>query len=861
MSEHEKPKSPNGRSLSPRNWPLRSKLAVVLLVPALSTVTLAGLRLSSQLGDVDLFAKVQQELQIAGKVVATGTALQRERDAAVSYVASGRAAGGPEHSNRISAVDLQVGELRALGAAATGIGGGVRGSFEVALESLDKLGALRRTVQGTKYPVGATITGYTQIMDSLTQVQRAATAGVNDPVLTPLATAAKALADAKEQLAVQNAILQAAARAEEFPPGQVTALRSARSRFDAALAEFESTASLADRQRYLDTVSGPPVDGLNRLVQLALVQADAGQPVTIDDVEVLRDGDRTVALVAEVLTNIQQQAEKSVVTVIADARAAVYRDSALVGLALLAAFALMIMVARWMLVPLRALRGAALDIARVRLPAVISRIRAEKDPRASAETAVAPVPVHTTDEVGQVARAFDVVHKEAVRLAVAEMALRANVNEMFTNLSRRSQEMVERQIDLIDRLEQEELDPDHLARLFELDHLATRMRRNSENLLVLSGTSPERWVTRPVPVFEVIGAALSEVEAYARVEVLPVPETLIQGRVVTDLTHLVAELLDNATEFSPPTTKVSVRAVQTRSGKLVIKIRDRGIGMSQEDLVRFNERLAAPPEVDVSVTRAMGLFVVGELAKRHSITVQLKDDEFEGGTTALVILPPALLHKADAPIPPDPLQRSGTDANPLPRPRVRIGRGDTTVRAGTPHRELTLSEWFSASCGTEEPQVPALPAPQRPVRPETPAVSVTSSWVSPADDGWQAAAALSAPVEHNATEAGLPKRVPKSLLVPGSPQRRHALVEQPAPRPGSGPNAEHLRDRFSAYQQGVRHGRESADDHTPPPGTFGGGLTDNGHHTSGIPSQPGGPRVPAEDPLADDRILANKERQ
>ncbi|WHT22349.1 nitrate- and nitrite sensing domain-containing protein [Crossiella sp. CA-258035] len=855
MSEHARTKQDTGRSYSPRNWPLRSKLAVVLLVPALSTVTLAGLRLNSQLGEVDLFATVQQELQLAGKVVATGTALQREREAAVSFVASGRAAGAPEHNSRMATVDLRLGELRALGAAATSVGGGVRGAYDVALESLDKLTALRRTVQSTKYPVGATITGYTQILDSLTQVQRAATAGINDPTLTPLASAAKALADAKEQLAVQNAILLAAARAEEFPPGQAAALRAARSRFDAALAEFESTASLADRQRYLDTVSGPPVDGLNRLVQLALVQSAAGQSVTIADNEVLRDGDRTAELIAQVLTEIQQQAEKSVVTVIADARAAVYRDSALVGLALLAAFALMIMVARWMLVPLRALRGAALDIARERLPAAIRRIRAEKDPRASAEAAVSPVPVHTTDEVGQVARAFDVVHKEAVRLAVAEMALRANVNEMFTNLSRRSQEMVERQIDLIDRLEQEELDPDHLARLFELDHLATRMRRNSENLLVLSGTSPERWVTRPVPVFEVIGAALSEVEAYARIEVLPVPETLVQGRVVTDLTHLVAELLDNATEFSPPTTKVSVRAVMTRSGKLVIKIRDRGIGMNSEDLARINQRLADPPEVDVSVTRAMGLFVVGELAKRHSITVQLKDDEFEGGTTALVILPPALLHKKDAPVVPDPLPRNGTDANPLPRPRVRIGRGDTTVRAGTPQRELTLSEWFSASCGTEEPQIPALAAPQRPVRPETPQVSVTSTWASPADDGWQAAAALSTPVEHSATEAGLPKRVPKSLLVPGSsPQRRHALAEPAPAKPAGGPSAEQLRDRFSAYQKGVRHGRESTED-TPPPGTFGG----NGYPEPrpGIPSQPDGPR----DPQADERILANKERQ
>ncbi|WP_086788054.1 nitrate- and nitrite sensing domain-containing protein [Crossiella equi] len=836
MSAHER--RPEKRQLSPRNWPLRSKLAVVLLVPALSTVTLAGLRLSNQLGDVDLFVTVQQELALGTKVTEAGTALQRERDAAVSFVASGRTAGLGEHTGRVGAVDVRVAELRTVGSASNELGVAVRGSYDTAMEALDKLSALRRTVQSTRYPVGATITGYAQILDTLTAVQRAATAGVNDPVLTPLTSAAKALSDAKEQLSVQNAILLAAARAESFPPGQVTALRAARSRFDAALAEFEATASLADRQRYLDVVSGPEVDGLNRLVQLALVQSDSGQAVTISDTEVLRAGDRMVGLVAQVLGDVQRQANDSVATLVSDARAAVYRDSALVAVALLAAFALMVLVARWMLVPLRTLRRSALEIARERLPAAIRRIRDEHDPRAD-HGEVVPVPVHTTDEVGQVARAFDVVHKEAVRLAVAEMALRANVNEMFTNLSRRSQEMVERQIDLIDRLEQEELDPDHLARLFELDHLATRMRRNSENLLVLSGTTPERWVTRPVPVSELLGAALSEVEAYARVEVLPAPDVLVQGRVVTDLTHLVAELLDNATEFSPPTTKVSVRAVRSKSGKLVIKIRDRGIGMSQEDLVRFNQRLADPPEVDVSVTRAMGLFVVGELAKRHSISVQLKDDEFEGGTTALVIVPPALLHqRGDTPPHGTPLTSTGTGlvlgtgaGQPvLPRPKVRIGRGDTTVRAAGPQREMSLSEWFSASCADERPA--ALPAPPaRAPRPETPPpvpASVTSTWSSPSDDGWQAAAALASPVDHDPTEAGLPKRVPKSQLVPGSsPQRRHALADPP-PKP-AGPSAEWLRDRFSAFQRGVQTGREATDEDVPPqrPPSANGGYTRN----------------------------------
>ncbi|MFD1148526.1 sensor histidine kinase, partial [Saccharothrix hoggarensis] len=634
-----------------RNWRLRSKLAVVLLVPALSTLTLAGLRLNTQLDDVELFGQIQRELQLSAQAAAVSDALQLERDAAVWFVAGGRRDNAAELVARSSKVDAEVGRLRDVAASTTGIDEAVRESFQKSLQSLDGLNALRNTVTTTRYPDISVHSAYGQVLAALAQVHRATASSLSDETITPLAEANLALYSAKEQLSQQNSILLSTAERGEFAPGQVNALRAAQSRLDAALTDFANTASQENRQLLADTVSGSSVDGRNRLVQLALVQqADAGK-VSISDADVMRVGEETAALLRSVSEDIEQQVDRAAVDLTEAARASAWRDAALVAVALVIAFALMAFVARSMLTPLRVLRRTALDVARNRLPDAIKRIRTHRDPARAAEEALVPVPINTTEEVGQVARAFDAVQREAVRLAVEQVALRANVNDMFINLSRRSQALVERQITVIDRLEQDEQDPDQLASLFELDHLATQMRRNSENLLVLSGTTVNRRVTRPVPISEVLGAAVSEVEKYARIQIAPAPELKIQGRVVNDLAHLIAELLDNATAFSKPTTKVTVRAIETRRGEVSIRIHDRGVGMQEQDVIEANTKLADPPEVDVSVAREMGLYVVGQLAKRHDIRVTLtNNDDIEGGVTAQVVLPVGLLHRGPEPV-------------------------------------------------------------------------------------------------------------------------------------------------------------------------------------------------------------------
>ena len=307
---------------------------------------------------------------------------------------------------------------------------------------------------------------------------------------------------------------------------------------------------------------------------------------------------------------------------------------------LVIAFMTSLLIAGSMIRPLRRLRRSALDVAEVRLPDAIERLRhIEGGPP---EVVVEPIGITSRDEIGEVARTFDAVHREAIRLATEQAALRNNVNAMFVNLSRRSQSLVERQLKLIDELETGEQDPDQLSHLFKLDHLATRMRRNSENLLVLAGEDAGRRWGRPIPLVDVLRAATSEVEQYHRVQLTGVPDVEVMGHTVNHLVHLIAELLENATVFSSPESKVLVHSQRLSDSGAMIEIEDRGIGMTGQEIAEANDRLAKPPVFDVSISRMMGLYVVGRLASRHGVTVRLRQSDL-GGVSAFVRVPADVL--------------------------------------------------------------------------------------------------------------------------------------------------------------------------------------------------------------------------
>jgi anti-sigma regulatory factor (Ser/Thr protein kinase) len=395
--------------------------------------------------------------------------------------------------------------------------------------------------------------------------------------------------------------------------------------------------------------------------------------------------------------------------------------------------------------------------------------------------------------------------------------------------------------------------------LFEVDHLATRMRRNSESLLVLSGSGLSRQLSRPVLASEVVGAAVSEVEHYARIEVLSAPEVTVRGPAVNDLVHLIAELLDNAIFFSEADKRVVMRMAVTRKKELAIQITDSGVGMPEDEIAAANARLADPPDLDVAVTRRMGLYVVARLAKRHDIVVRLRTNEdIEGGLIARITVPAELVSPAEFPALTQPTPTvidrdaarassiAGAFTGTMPRLRgngipvaepVRYNRrrtdpgyqGDQTADAeenlfGEPISEVgqpvgvkpehpltvetpterlplfeaVLSQWFSDGVGEAADPLPGTDA----------GMSELESWSSPADDGWSAARALlDRTAEDKLTAAGLPLRVRGARLVPGSAAPRPEPDAEPAAPPLPPRSANAIRNRMSSFQQGVRRGR------------------------------------------------------
>ncbi|BBZ73725.1 hypothetical protein MPRS_48180 [Mycobacterium paraseoulense] len=388
-----------------------------------------------------------------------------------------------------------------------------------------------------------------------------------------------------------------------------------------------------------------------QLVTRMAIMSDPAS-VLVDNADLLRSIQTTDEIADQVIKDATASVTKSVHAQAADKRNAAIVDTVLVLSAIVIALGVVLLVARALVRPLRILRDGALKVAHTDLEEEIARVKA-----GGAEPTPQPLPVYTTEEIGQVAHAVDELHTQALLLAGDEARLRLLVNDMFETMSRRSRSLVDQQLSLIDRLERNEEDPERLDSLFRLDHLAARLRRNSANLLVLAGAQLARDQRDPVPLSTVLNAAVSEVEDYRRVEIAGLPDnsTLI-GAAAGGAIHLFAELIDNALRYSPPSTTVRVSAARGGSdpqGGVVVRIADAGLGMNDTDRRIANMRLQAGGEVSPDNARHMGLFVVGRIAARHGIRVGLRGpaaNETGSGTTAEIYLPPAILEGAAQPV-------------------------------------------------------------------------------------------------------------------------------------------------------------------------------------------------------------------
>ncbi|MGQ0837028.1 nitrate- and nitrite sensing domain-containing protein [Actinokineospora sp.] len=627
-----------------RNWRLRTKLIAVLLVPVITAIALGVLRAKSELDRADTFEDAAISVSATLDVVALVHDLQNERNVVVAYVAAGRSGDTSVMQGQIQRTNAALARLSQAAQNVTTFRGDVLTRLAVRLNAIE---SVRNAAIGSAYPDVGVYQAYTALLENILAAGSEFSATLAQPEITKLAGASLSIVQAKEFLGRQNAIMMIAAARDFFPSSMLDQARAAGASYTASIEGFRANSDAAEAQFYSDTYSGAEVDDRERIKLTAFNRAEQNLPLGIAADRLIVDARATAEALRKVEITLLEKLRSKASQSAEVAKQNAYRDAAIVAAAILLALIVTLVVARSLLVPLRVLRRDALDVANRRLPETVQRILADPDPVEASKNAVEPVPVFTREETGQLARSFDAVHDQAVRMATEQALLRDNINSIFVNLSRRSQTLVERQLSLIDRLEQDEQDPDQLASLFELDHLATRMRRNSESLLVLSGSGLSRQLSRPVPAAEVVGASVSEVEQYARIEVLSSPDIAVQGRAVSDLVHLIAELLDNATSFSEPEKKVYVRMAVTRKKELAIQITDSGVGMNDDEIENANARLADPPDLDVAVTRRMGLYVVARLAKRHEIKVRLRDNEdIEGGLIARITVPAALVQTA-----------------------------------------------------------------------------------------------------------------------------------------------------------------------------------------------------------------------
>jgi len=646
----------SGSRWSLSNWRVRWRLIAIIAVPTLTALILGAIQISTAVGNYSSFKRVQTLANLNALVVKGAGQLADERDITAGFVASGKAnaAMQAQVNQAQAATNATLAEISSQAAAVTGGNGyGAQTVLDLnngVLAGVNDLTLIRQAALKTQYPPLAIIQTYDQrLIGPFDTFSNDIAAGTGNASMQTNVTVLNALLRMEDDASLQRAYLYQALASPS--PGltsvALTALNQAATQQQADTSQFTGDASVTEAQNFNNTVSGPQVDAAKSEESLAVALTGKNQSIaaigTAQTCGKTPQAQCWYQTQAVQISDMRQVSNGLVGQITAQANsltASALRSAIITSVVTLLLLILVLLittfVARSMIRPLRKLRTDALEVAGSKLPDMVRRLSESEGGDESVE--IEPIGVTSTDEIGEVARAFDQVHREAVRLAADEAMLRGNLNAMFVNLSRRSQSLIERQLALIDDLEQSEQDADRLSSLFRLDHLATRMRRNSENLLVLAGHEASRRWSQPVPLVDVLRAAISEIEQYERVVLNVQPGIQVVGQAVNDVVHLVAEIVENATTFSPEDTQVYVTGQPLTSGGVLLDITDNGVGISEQEMAHANWRLDNPPVVDVAVSRRMGLFVVGRLAARHGVRVRLRHAQ-SGGLTALIWLP------------------------------------------------------------------------------------------------------------------------------------------------------------------------------------------------------------------------------
>ncbi|WP_280405450.1 sensor histidine kinase [Nocardia brasiliensis] len=608
------------------NWDLRWKVTAVLAVPLAVAVGLGVSRISSEFADSSRLAGVAENV---GAIPAV-TALSAQT---ATTVGSQMIAVAPNVSvvtdQNLADLDKAIANAEKSADRLNGVAG-ARAALDSMLTQAKAVRAQGKNVSTT--PTSDAIGLIDRVRNDSVRIVETTVGQVSD---TAVDTAKLRLVDSLNTRATLVGEVAAFPEVLRNPTtgvqGFLTAANTERSLLSVLSHRFpDGDTSIADLRAGIDT----------RVALLSSPESQAGRIPVGDLKKSLTD---SLAVYELVVSRATKDIDSAMNSLVSTAQRDAWTYTAVVVATILAALLLAVFVARSMIVPLHRLRLAALRVAESDLPHEVSQLRNGASPE---EVPLEPMPVRSTEEIGQLARAVDDIHGQALRLASDQAQMRSQVNDMFETLARRSKSLVDHQLSLIEAMEYDEKDPRLLENLFRLDHLAARMRRNGDNLLILAGTRQRRAKSAPVEIADVLRAAISEVEDYERVKLGATPRGSLVEPAASDMAHLFAELLDNALRASPPETDVKFTFAQAHDQGMLIEVADRGIGMPPAEMADINRRLEQTAEPGPDTARHMGLFVVGRLAERHGLTVRLRptfDTARDPGVTVTVHVPVGLI--------------------------------------------------------------------------------------------------------------------------------------------------------------------------------------------------------------------------
>jgi hypothetical protein len=699
---------------APRNWRVATRLAVLVAIPTLLGLALTGLRITDETRTAAAYGQVSRLAVLSHEVDGLAQAMADERAGTATFIAAGRPASGlPALQRQYLITDgWAVTVRRLIHQGDRGYPAQTRASAATALASMAGLPGLRREAAQSQAPALTVINGYSAATAGLFTLNDGLANLSGDSTLITSARALGSLSRLADQVSLQQAVLGGALAAGHFGPGARTALITAQAQQASDLASFRSLATPEEGWAVTQTLASPLAAQAQAVEQRATASGGAGLALGPGASQQWQTG---MSFTEGWMRHAQQQMTTWIT------RYAQATQRSMMRTALITA-------------------GAALAVLVLVLLATIIIAR----------SMVRPL----------------LVQREAVRLASEEARRRRSISAISNGFFRRSHYLLERLLRLIDILERSEDDPGRLASLFQIDHLVTRMRRNSDSALILAGHETSRDEAEPVTLVDVLRAAVSEIEQYHRV-VLDVPvDDWVSGDAVADTVHLLAELLENATAFSPKTTQVIVSGHPVRGG-LLVSITDAGTGIAEEDLGQLNWQLAHPADADAAVSRHMGLFAVAHLAARHGISVAL-DLPPEGGTAAEVYLPASLI-LPDAP-------------GPVPGPRL-----ETVVPAQGAALPVAIPEWQR-----EDPERPE-PEQADPEQERAEQAAAERSGVLPIFESVES--------EYPRPRTRLPQRIPQARLASGT-----APDQAPRPARPAG-SADTTREQLASFQRGSRRAR------------------------------------------------------